>query len=152
MKIELDVALCRDFPNLYKNRRKRGTCMVFGLSVGDGWEPIVRELSEKLEKLILEAPEDLRGSYHASQVKEKFGGLRFYMASSTAEMGKAIDEAEEACSKVCESCGAPGSLHQTGWARTNCVACNAAYVNARMSREIAYVAAQTSDDEDSDKE
>ncbi len=137
MKIELDEALCKDFPNLYKDRRTRGTCMVFGLDVGDGWEPIVRELSEKLEKLILEAPEDLRGSYYASQVKEKFGGLRFYMAGSTSEMESAIDEAEEACSKVCETCGAPGKIHHDGWSRTNCDACNAAYVNARMVRETA---------------
>lgn len=54
MKHELDEALCRDFPLLYRDRHgdMRNTCMVWGFSCGDGWEPIIREASEKLETLI----------------------------------------------------------------------------------------------------
>lgn len=54
MDQKLDEAMCRDFPLLYKQRggSAQETCMYWGLAVGDGWEPLLRELSAKLEKLI----------------------------------------------------------------------------------------------------
>lgn len=36
MKPELDAALCRDFPNLYKNRRNPMSAMIYGFQCGDG--------------------------------------------------------------------------------------------------------------------
>jgi len=53
VKKELDEALCKDFPLLYRDRNAsmRSTCMCWGFP-GDGWEPIIRELSEKLEGMI----------------------------------------------------------------------------------------------------
>ena len=136
MKTELDEALCRDFPNLYKSLRHRGpeAPSSFGFSTGDGWEPVIRRLSEKLEKLIVEMPEDQREHCRASQVKEKFGGLRFYMSSSTDAMEKAIAEAEDECSVLCETCGGTGSSRGGGWIRTLCDVCNAAYVNERLAK------------------
>ena len=53
MKEELDQALVRDFPLLYRDRygSMQGTCMCWGFP-GDGWEPLIRELSSKLEPII----------------------------------------------------------------------------------------------------
>lgn len=57
----------------------------------------------------------------ASQVKEKLGGLRFYMMSSTEEMEKLIDEAEALCYQTCETCGKPGVCREDlGWIQTLC--------------------------------
>ena len=72
MTKELELALVRDFPSLYKDYggHPRVTCMAWGFAVPDEWEPIIRELSERLKE---EAPEVV-----AAQVKEKWGGLRFY--------------------------------------------------------------------------
>ena len=80
MKEELDKALVRDFPNLYvdRNASMTKTCMCWGFCCDDGWEPIIRKLSEKLEKIIVDMPKNNRPK--AIQVKEKFGGLRFYMS------------------------------------------------------------------------
>lgn len=66
------------------------------------------------------------GHPRASQVKEKYGGLRFYMSSSTEEMEKLIDKAEECASKTCEQCGKTGSLRTTshGWYYTSCDKCD----------------------------
>lgn len=44
----------------------------------------------------------------ASQVKEKFGTLRFYMDYATDEMYKLIEEAEAKSAITCELCGAFG--------------------------------------------
>lgn len=124
MKQEMDDALVRDFPNLYRNRQNKQSCLWYGLTVGDGWEPLVRELSMKLEALILALPARRRKKCNAEQVKEKFGELRFYMHGGTDEMYALIREAEEKSVVTCESCGAPGSVkNNKGWLRSACATC-----------------------------
>lgn len=55
------------------------------------------------------------------QIKEKFGGLRFYVMQGSDELFDAINAAEEESLKLCELCGEPGSLRKTGgWLRTLC--------------------------------
>jgi hypothetical protein len=121
MRKDLDESLCRDFPNLYADRHASmsTTCMCWGFP-GDGWESLIRNLSEKLEALILQTPETTRHHYRASQCKEKFGTLRYYMAASTDEMEQAIEEAEEESARTCETCGAPGELRGDVWLYTAC--------------------------------
>ena len=79
--------------------------------VGKGWHPLVLPLIEQCEA------EDVK----VFQVKEKFGGLRFYTDGNTSEkLNHAIDSAEVACAKTCEECGAPGTLRTGGWLKTLC--------------------------------
>jgi hypothetical protein len=59
----------------------------------------------------------------ASQVKEKFGTLRFYLTQGTEEMYAITDEAERKSAKTCEECGKPGKLRGHGWVYTRCAAC-----------------------------
>jgi len=59
----------------------------------------------------------------ASQVKEKFGTLRFYMTTGSNEMYNLIDEAEKESAKTCEFCGKPGKLRSGGWLLTLCDEC-----------------------------
>lgn len=91
-----------------------------GIECGEGWFTLLRELSAKLEALIVRLPLDARKEYRAEQVKEKFGTLRFYMSALTDEMSEAIRVAEEASAKTCELCGAPGVLRSRGWLKTLC--------------------------------
>ena len=125
MEEYLDDKLCADFPNLYADRNKscQETCMCWGFP-GAGWEPLLRELSEKLEALIVEWKAQNPGCDswpRASQVKEKYGGLRYYMTSSTDEMDKLIDIAEQKSYETCEVCGKPGECHGAGWLATTCL-------------------------------
>lgn len=59
----------------------------------------------------------------ASQVKEKFASLRFYMTCETPEMSEAIRQAEVECSTICEYCGESGRHRYGGWERTLCDPC-----------------------------
>jgi len=60
----------------------------------------------------------------ASQVKEKFGTLRFYMDYGTDEMYELIHEYEEKSGNICERCGEPGECkNETGWVSTLCDKC-----------------------------
>jgi hypothetical protein len=126
MREDLDAALCRDFPLLYRdrNRSMTETCMYWGFCVGDGWEPAIRRLSEKLEPLIAALPDDENRPV-AAQVKEKFGQLRFYLDGGTEEMTRAIQEAYDETDKTCEDCGAPGERRGGGWIQTLCGPCAA---------------------------
>lgn len=128
MSPELDAALCRDFPLLYKDRNgdPKQTLMGFGFGCRDGWEPLIRELSAKLEALIAALPDDEERP-KAFQVKEKFGTLRFYMGTSTEEIQAAIREAEDKSALICEACGKPGATRGTPlppakwrWVQTLC--------------------------------
>ena len=65
------------------------------------------------------------GNYpKAAQVKEKFGGLRFYMTTQSDEISALIREAEALSSKTCQECGQPGESRGARWARTLCESCD----------------------------
>jgi len=120
MKTELTDFLNQTFPNLYRGPRGRG----MGFECGDGWFDLIAELSKKLEAEIMKQPVDDQQYIMASQVKEKFGTLRFYMSTETDEMSKLINEAEDKSAETCEVCGAKGELHQDGWWSTLCDKCH----------------------------
>ena len=54
------------------------------------------------------------------QVKEKYGGLRFYIAGGDQFCRVTVDTAEEASLKICEVCGQPGVLVGKRWVSVRC--------------------------------
>ena len=115
MKPELEEKLYEKYPNLYKQRFLSPTqsCMCWGIDCGDGWFDIIDELSAKLEPLGIEAV----------QVKQKFGGLRFYVEKGTEEIQDMIDAAEEKSYTICEACGTSGTVRGIVWITTLCDNC-----------------------------
>ena len=60
----------------------------------------------------------------AAQVKEKFGGLRFYMTSGNDEIYALVRKAEELSYYICEICGAAAETdNHDKWIRTICKKC-----------------------------
>jgi aminoglycoside phosphotransferase family enzyme len=100
--------------------------MCFGFEHDDGWFGLVHDLSAKLEKI--NAGLEGETKIVASQVKEKYAGLRFYIGATPMsvadEVYDMIDEAEEASYKVCEACGQEGHVRERhGWLKTLCDEC-----------------------------
>ena len=125
MKYENELKLVEKYPNLYKdyNGDMRYTCMVWGFSCGNGWYDLIDRLSRKLEPL----------GIVASQVKEKFGGLRFYIQSGSEKVYELIDEAEAESYKTCENCGESGKPNEEGyWIKTLCDKCREKYNNGKF--------------------
>ena len=131
MNKELTKKLKEDFPILYGlEKTKFGNQIIqttfyrYGFELGDGWEPLIRKLSEELEKFnAYLTPEEL--PVQAIQVKEKLGGLRFYLAPVNDNIYPTIrdliNEAENKAIHICDVCGAEGMLIQErGWLRTRC--------------------------------
>lgn len=78
---------------------------------GPGWEKLIAPLLERADL------EDVT----VRQVKEKFGGLRFYVDSASDELYELIDQAERDSIKICEMCGMPGNrMIKAGWYKTLC--------------------------------
>ena len=121
MRQELDEALVRDFPNLYADRHNKKEPFCWGFECGDGWEPLIRALSQEVETIIVAMPEKERKKFRVKQVKEKFGTLRFYMGIAHDGIHAAIEKAEAASAVTCESCGKPGcSRNNGGWISVLC--------------------------------
>lgn len=140
MREDLDKKLVAAFPNLYQDRFSdmKQTCMCWGFSCADGWFKLIWDLSEKLERLILAIPEEERKNFRALQVKEKYGGLRFYMVCETKEMSDLIEKAELESERTCESCGRKLTAKIRGkrWVYTMCLPCE---LKRRLNNKIQNV-------------
>jgi hypothetical protein len=71
------------------------------------------EAKAKLDEETLKVPV-------AVQVKEKFGGLRFYVQAATDKHYQYISFAESMSYRTCEQCGNPGKTYTDGWHTTLC--------------------------------
>lgn len=81
--------------------------------IGSGWMGLVKQLIEDCIALGWDK--------QICQVKEKFGGLRFYINSASPEVFDKIREAENKSFEICEVTGLPGKLRtDLGWYSTLC--------------------------------
>ncbi|WP_167631594.1 hypothetical protein [Mariprofundus ferrooxydans] len=81
------------------------------------WFRIIEQLSADIMRLAVQSGTDVP---EVRQVKEKFGGLRFYIDGGSQAIYDRIDEAEELSFHVCEVCGKVGKIRRGGWIRTLC--------------------------------
>lgn len=88
--------------------------------VGQGWFNLVDRLCSNLEHHVQQLPEELRNDCYVVQIKEKFGGLRFYMNQTTPYMDGAISLAESMSYSICEECGAPGQRQAGSYIQVLC--------------------------------
>lgn len=83
MKKELELKLVKKFPVIFRDYGEdmRNTCLHWGMECGDGWYNLLDKLCEDITTLI--GDKDIKVTAH--QVKEKFGGLRFYYGTESPE-------------------------------------------------------------------
>ncbi len=113
----------------------------FGLGVDDGWYDIIYTLCaymdhavkfeneciqmyKKNPKHFTWKPQDELFEFpDVQQVKEKFGGLRFYCGTPSGtrySLRGAVSFAEAISYTVCEICGNKGKRRDSSWIRTLC--------------------------------
>lgn len=81
-------------------------------SVGQGWWQLIGILWDaKPEGVIV------------TQVKEKFGELRFYVGGAPKEYHDLINKMTEVSLMVCEVCGSLGKWRDTSWNKALCDEC-----------------------------
>lgn len=100
---------------------------VISIYIPEGWKTLVKILEDFLDWHLKENSHihiDVhKDNFEVIQIKEKFGGLRYYTNGAICEefMG-AIAFAENYSYHICEKCGDAGKLSftHTGWAKTLC--------------------------------
>lgn len=111
------------FINNLKQKFQFVKCPRYNISVGEGWRNIVENLCQQI--LELNPPEQ----FQVSQIKEKFGGLRFYWNGHSelkedlkAQITSLIRKAESEAYKTCQDCGNPGVICRkpSGWIFVAC--------------------------------
>jgi hypothetical protein len=103
------------------------TAMCWGLDIGEGWHSLVDMLCGCIQSYI-----DHNKKYNpkitqveAVQVKEKYGGLRFYTNGECEMIHGMIWLAEYMSNFICEDCGTTKEVIQNdnGWITTLCKEC-----------------------------
>lgn len=181
MKKELDEALCKKYPKIFRDRHAKMTytAMCWGFECGDGWYNIIDQLCRNMQWHIDQSRKTrardlrynraltraLKGDVRslemyftfkktdtepdeyakksaaqvlakekpqfrevskscpqviASQVKEKFGTLRFYYYGGDDYCRGLENMAESMSAVTCEDCGNTGKHLAQGWYRTLC--------------------------------
>jgi len=101
---------------------------MYGIAVDSGWMPLVDTLADKIAEI------DIDNKVRFVQIKEKFGGLRFYTQFVNLNIKenakdkelwdavcKLISEAETQSYITCEVCGQMGKLrNKFRWMKTLC--------------------------------
>lgn len=93
-----------------------------GFAVGAGWYPILEKLCDNIQNHVdwknretLVVPQVV-----VAQIKEKFGGLRFYYDGGDDYIRGLVSMAESWADRACETCGGAGKKRNGGWIRTLC--------------------------------
>lgn len=111
----------KSYPEMFKNPYG-------GFAIGPGWWPIIEALCGQIHHHVKwrQEQKEKYGRYDGcpdvivEQIKEKFGGLRFYYQGGDDTVDGMVRMAESWAARSCEECGKPGRSRGGGWIRTLC--------------------------------
>lgn len=130
MTKDLQDKLYEKYPKIFgqKDLSMYETAMCWGIDVSDGWYNILDVLCHNIQSHI---DRNNLPQVQATQIKEKYGGLRFYTNFSDEYIDGLIDMAANMSYRTCEYCGNPGKSNDEGWIVTLCDPCRKQY-NERL--------------------
>lgn len=135
MSPKLELQLKEKYPKILKDMYgdMMKTCMHFGIETGDGWYDLLDSLMHNIQWYCDKPEKNVQ--LVASQIKTKFGDLRFYF-DLHSKYGDEFDYvtnkndyevfhaliryAEDLSAVTCEVCGNKGETFRTGWHGTYC--------------------------------
>lgn len=138
----LEQKVSRAWDELFANHMEHFGVKGLGYVVGPGWWQLLHQALTDIEAVMAQH-QPLR--FKVRQIKEKFGGLRFYwmlvdgdnqipqmdLSQLYEQLQSIVQTAEERAGATCEACGEPGGLETAGWMKTLCDK------HARVHREEA---------------
>jgi hypothetical protein len=96
--------------------------MSFGVECGDGWYVILDTLMGNIQSYINLNKKGM--IFYVTQIKEKYGNLRFYYNGGDEYIDGMVSMAEAMSSETCEFCGTTSNVgYTTGWICTICKDC-----------------------------
>lgn len=117
MNKQLDALLCKRYPAIFSVDDSEDS-QVFGFECGDGWFTLIDATCELIQRHIEKTGDQ---QLVATQVKEKFGGLRFYYRNGSDHASTVVRFVDSLSEHLCELCGQPGKgVGLSGWMQTRC--------------------------------
>lgn len=112
MDVALEEKLYTQHPLIFQERAlaETETAMCRGIATGNGWYHLIDALCTQLQRM---TDQDGAPQIIASQVKEKFGSLRFHAREADDRQKAVIELAQELSRRTCDVCGAPGEIVST---------------------------------------
>lgn len=100
----------------------------------EGWYRLLDALCKSIELSLTD--EQLR-DFRVTQIKEKFGGLRFYCNGGTDITSDMIESVEQRSEGICMECGEAGKRRSGSWVVTMCDFCTAEAALRSARRDAA---------------
>ena len=112
---EFEQRMKEQFPNMFSQPYG-------GFAIGEGWWPIIESLCGNIQHYLnwKNKEREVVPQVVVAQIKEKFGGLRFYYEGGDDRIHGMVSMAESWADKSCETCGVPGQSRSGGWIKTLC--------------------------------
>jgi hypothetical protein len=124
MKPEFQNFLGHQYRKMFENFfQKTPTFSGFcGIDCGDGWFDLLSHLCGCIHSY---CKDNKKPEITITQIKEKFGSLRFYYDGGDELISGMVWLAEYQSHFICEGCGTPAivSKNKHGWLSTNCKKC-----------------------------
>jgi hypothetical protein len=111
------------YRHLFTNERRNPVAM-FGFECGDGWYKILEQLISHIDHYLNHKYKGEQTDFEIVQIKEKFGGLRFYVHNADDVIHELIRFTENLSYRTCEYCGSNQNVMRSkGWIVTACKDC-----------------------------
>lgn len=109
---------------------------LFGVECGEGWKGLYQPIIDYISKY----NEEHDDKFEIHQIKEKFGGLCFYVNKYNEELRQMIRDAEEKSYHTCEVCGKyiDKPINENYWIYTECEDCHNKWKENRRKAMEAY--------------
>jgi hypothetical protein len=108
--------------NLMREQLIRGDCTLFDTKEASWYSDDIKR-QNRINQIVTESARIVQTPLQqvvAEQVKEKFGGLRFYYRGGDSYISGLVAMAESMSYRTCDVCGNPGTKNNTGWIRARC--------------------------------
>lgn len=99
---------------------KAGLYRYYNFSLRTHPEWVSNQIDEDIKGKKFRKIKEIPAQVVASQVKEKFGTLRFYYEGGDEYISGLVSMAESMSANTCEKCGKPGTQTNGGWITTLC--------------------------------
>jgi len=126
MTPEKDKYLVETYPKLFVNRYAdmKTTAMCWGFECQTGWFWLINQLCQSIQSYIDNNQHNNIPQVVVDQVKEKYGGLRFYYHGGDETIDGMVWLAEHMSYNICENCGSTENVGDTdGWIMVLCEKC-----------------------------
>jgi hypothetical protein len=108
--------------NLMREQLTQGDCTLFDTKEAAWYsDPVKRQA--RINQIVTEPARICQTPLQqvvAVQVKEKFGGLRFYYDGGDSYVEGLVAMAESMSYRTCDVCGNPGKTNNSGWISVRC--------------------------------